>query len=339
MSGAPHFFILASGRSGSTLLAAMLNMHPRIFVPVELFGLYSDLPAALPWYGDLRREFNRRLLLRDLGRIGQLAEFGVALDEAAFLRGLDAHGCGLAGVVRAFYEALLAGSGKAVLGDKTPNHSPHLRQIERLFPAARIVHLVRDGRDCAASSIRSRRGIHQRNVYELGRLWPRNNAAIADFGARSPERYHRIRYEDLIADVPRHLAALCEFLGESYHPEMVEFGAGSFARENAARLGHHGNLTRDVLRDNRGRWRTELTGAEAAVYESLAGEGLERFGYPLARAPLGARVRLLRFGCWGTTQVRRLRRALGAARVGAVQRAALTAKRLRHAAARGRGAP
>lgn len=34
-------FIISSGRSGSTLLASMLNMHPVFHVPVELIGLYS----------------------------------------------------------------------------------------------------------------------------------------------------------------------------------------------------------------------------------------------------------------------------------------------------------
>lgn len=330
-SAAPAFFILSSGRSGSTLLAAMLNMHPRIHVPVELFGLYSQLPRLLPWYGNLRQDFNRRLLAKDLARTGQLAEFGIPFDCDHFAERLHSAGAGLAPVIRCFYETLLAASGKVILGDKTPNHSPYLPVIERTFPAARIIHLVRDGRDCAASSRRSRQGLNQRNVYELGRLWPRNNAAIAEFGVRHPARYHRLRYEDLIADPASRLARVCDFLGEAFHPGMLDHASGEFARQNATRLGHHANLTRTVLQGNEAKWKTALSAREVAVYESLAGDALRRFGYP----PSG-RVRVpgsgaLRLGCQAVTEYRRVFRALRSARVESRQRMALVAKRMLHA--------
>jgi hypothetical protein len=330
-STAPAFFILSSGRSGSTLLASMLNMHPAIHVPVELFGLYSSVPRLLAWYGDLRREFNRGLLAADLARVGQLAELGAGLDRDEFSRRLAAAGTGLEAVIGSLYASLLAASGKRILGDKTPNHSPHLPLIERLFPQAQILHLVRDGRDCAASSARSREGINRRNVAELGRLWPRNNLAIARFGERAPARYHRVRYEDLIADPARELAAICAFVGESFEPRMLDFAGGEFARTNAARLGHHANLTRELISTNTENSRSGLSPAELGIYESRAAAGLRHFGYTPASLSSVPVAELLALRLDAETAWRRARRATHTARVEGLQRLALLAKRVRHA--------
>ncbi len=324
----PAFFILSSGRSGSTLLASMLNMHPLVHVPVELFGLYTSLPMALPWYGDLRCDYNRRLLARDLAYIGQLAEFDVRFDVDDFVRRLERSGTGLAAVVTSFYETLREASGKPVLGDKTPNHAPQLPLIERLFPMMCVVHLVRDGRDCAASSLRARRGINRRNVYELARLWPRNNTAIADFGDRHPGRYHRLRYEDLIADPALCLQRLCGFLGLPFEPVMLDFSSGDFARRHVRLFDQHANLARGILADNSEKWRLTLGEREVRLYESMAGDALRRFGYPLSGP--GRKEPLLRLACQLTTGYRRLCRGLRAARVEATRLLALAGKRLLH---------
>lgn len=324
----PAFFILSSGRSGSTLLASMLNMHPQVHVPVELFGLYSALPRALAWYGDLRRDYNRRLLARDLSYLGQLAEFGVRFDVEGFIGRLERSGTGLAAVVSCFYETLRVDAGKPLLGDKTPNHTPQLPLIEQLFPAMRVVHLVRDGRDCAASSQRARRGINQRNVYELARLWPRNNTAIAAFGARHPGRYHRLHYEELIGDPAGSLARLCGFLDLSFDPAMLEFPSGEFARRNATLLDQHANLARGVLVDNRGKWRSTLGEREVRLYEFMAGDALRRFGYSLSTPAHDEPA--LRLVGQAATGYRRLRRGLRAARIESTRWLAIVAKRFAH---------
>jgi hypothetical protein len=306
----------------------MLNMHPAVHVPVELFGLYTDVPRALPWYGDLRHAFNRLLLARDLAYVGQLRQFGVHFDVEGFAARLAATGHDLAAVIGCFYETLQASAEKAVLGDKTPNNAPQLALIDRLFPSALVVHLVRDGRDCAASSVRTREGINQRNVQELAQLWPRNNLALARFGEHHPHRYHRLRYEDLIADPQARLRSLCAFLELPFDERMLDFSTGEFARDNAQRLAHHTNLSQGILEGNRGKWRTELSEREIALYEAMAGAALQRFGYPLTDA--GAYSRPFRWRCQAGTAYRRLRRAARTLRIEARRFVAITVRRGLH---------
>ena len=53
--------------------------------------------------------------------------------------------------IGAVYESYAAAHGKPRWGDKTPMYMRHLTLLERLFPEARYVHLIRDGCDAALS--------------------------------------------------------------------------------------------------------------------------------------------------------------------------------------------
>lgn len=276
------FFIISSGRSGSTLLASMLNMHPAFHIPVELIGLYSVMPKRMRFYGDLEDPFNRLLIARDLATLGQLQAFSVAFDPQSFAARLGEGKKDFRAVVQAFYDELLAKSGKKILGDKTPNHIPFIDQIDRTFPSCKVVHLVRDGRDVAISSMRSRKGIYFRNIYELGINWADRNLNIAEFGLRNPERYHRFRYEDLVRDPEKVLGHLCEYLGVSFDNRMLEHQKSDFARENAAQLSHHSNLTRGLMSNNVEKWRNQMGNCHLQVYEKFSSDALRFFKYPTA---------------------------------------------------------
>lgn len=306
----PPFFIICSGRSGSTLLSGMLNMHPEIHVPVELGGLYSTLPKRLPHYGDLTDAFNRRLLANDLARTGHLGELRQPFPIERFTDDLAHRGTDLKAIVESFYEALRTEAGKRFIGDKTPDHMPDFDRIIELFPAARIVHLVRDGRDCALSSMAWRSGLNFRNVQELATGWARHNRAVAVYGEVHPDQYHRLYYEDIVDNTEATLRHLCAFLGIEYEPAMLDHNTGEFARENAAQLSHHANLTRAVMRGNHGKWMIEMPRAHVNIYESIAGDTLRALGYSTQGEPLSAPEGMLLTGWRTTTRVRSVLRKL-----------------------------
>src|SRR5205807_5792933 len=54
-------------------------------------------------------------------------------------------------LVDAVFAAFAQSQGKPRWGDKTPNNVLHLPLLSRLFPDAQFVHIVRDGREVAAS--------------------------------------------------------------------------------------------------------------------------------------------------------------------------------------------
>lgn len=273
------FFIICSGRSGSTLLAGMLNMHPSLHVPVELGGLYSSLPHRLPHFGDLHHPFNRELLANELAHTGHLAQFEASFDCKKFEHCLRHSGNDLQSVLLSFYDTLLDHSGKDRIGDKTPDHMPYFQDITRIFPHARIIHLVRDGRDCALSSMAWRSGINYRNTWELAQSWARDNPGVASWGRSNPERYLLIRYEDLIDDTEHTLRQVTTHLGEPYTPDMLDFCRSEFAQANASRLNHHTNLAREIIPGNHDKWRRSMPERQLRLYESIAAPALREFGY------------------------------------------------------------
>lgn len=296
----------------------MLNMHPAIHVPVELGGLYSSLPQRLRHFGDLNDPFHRRLLANELAHTGHLGQFDEDFDRGRFEQYLIEHDHGLRSVVENFYRVLLDGTGKSRIGDKTPDHMPYFDSIVSLFPDARIVHLVRDGRDCALSSMAWRSGVNFRNTWELAQGWGRHNAYVSAWGRQHSDRYLLVRYEDLVDNTEDTLRQLSIHLGEVYDPTMLEYHRGDFVRENASRLGHHANLTRDIMRGNHGKWVRSMPDIQLKVYEGLAGDELRAFGYSVKFGSMGWRERLVcegwRFATWCRRIVRKGRQHRNGAR-------------------------
>lgn len=306
----------------------MLNMHPAIHVPVELGGLYSSLPRRLRYFGDLNDPFHRTLLANEMAHTGHLAQFEGRFDRDTFEYYLTQSDYSARSVIESFYSTLLDDVNKSRIGDKTPDHMPYFSEIVRLFPDAQIVHLVRDGRDCALSSMSWRRGINFRNIWELGRSWSRDNIAVANWGERNPESYLLVRYEDLVDHTEYTLQKIVAHLGEEYSVDMLEFHRGDFVQQNASRLEHHSNLTRDIMRGNHGKWAHSMPVDHLKIYEHLACDALKDFGYPIQYGtPLTLREQLLTVRGNVATQSRRLARKLRTARNQARFRVALSIKR------------
>ena len=120
--------------------------------------------------------------------------------------------------------------GKARWGDKTPMYMRHLGLIERLFPDAQYVHLIRDGRDAALSFLEmpdgtfTRTWAHPRKTSEFACLWRREVRGARALGRRvGARRYYEVRYEDLVATPSPVVESICDFANLTFEPAMVEY--------------------------------------------------------------------------------------------------------------------
>jgi hypothetical protein len=188
------------------------------------------------------------------------------------------------------FETYAAEHGKPRWGDKTPLYMQHLPLLEGLFPTARFVHLIRDGRDAALSFLSVRRGImtegwgHPRDARGFARQWATEIRSARELGARvGPERYLELRYEALVADPAAELRRVCDFAGLVYDAAML----GYVGHTDSARKEHQQRLNeppRVGVRD----WRTEMSANDRAAFEAAAGDLLAELGYA---AETGARDR------------------------------------------------
>lgn len=274
--GAPPIFVIGAPRSGTTLLRVMLSSHSEIYIPPE-----SDFIPRL-FLGRAQVPMTRRKALEDirvvLGNRRFFREWkGEPLDPEAFVEGLA--DTSAAAFLDALYRAYAAQYGATRWGDKSPIYTNYVGLLTEIFPQAQIVHLIRDGRDAALSSLSAYRDRFYVDVYFAARSWRRRVRASQLAGAAlGPARYMEIRYEELTADPEPVLRSVCRFLGESYEPAMRE--PHRLGRELLRPEGRHAPV-RDPVHPNSDRWRREMAPADQRLFQEVAGDLLRDLGYEI----------------------------------------------------------
>jgi hypothetical protein len=271
---APPLLVLGVRRSGTTLLRVMLDRNPELAVPDESYFI----PQLAGRHG---RTIDVAAFVDDLRRLPTLREWEVPVEEVqARLRPRMP----LGEAVAAVYEAYAAAGGKGRWGDKTPMYMQHLRLLERLFPDAQYIHLIRDGRDAALSFLAMPDGIvtrtwaHPADAGDFACQWRTEVEAARRLGRRvGPGRYFEVRYERLVAAPEDELRRICEFAGLPFDAAMLDYPS----RVDVSSKPHQQSLTRPPtpgLRD----WRSQMPAADVAAFEAVAGDLLRGLGYEAA---------------------------------------------------------
>jgi hypothetical protein len=269
------FFIFGCPRSGTSLLSAMLGMHPRLAIPGESH-LYDNIYPIVERHGDLDHARRARVLAEIL-RSEFLKKWSPAPSMSETLDAVtrpDFHG-----LVDALLRSWASQQGKSRWGEKTPQHTLYWHIILAGFPDAQVIHMVRDGRDVVLSYRSVFFG--PKHIYPLALRWNQYLATAEEARAflREPA-FLQVRYEDLVAAPEEELRRICAFLGEEFSPAMLAYHrerrSSRIEKRNAQNLGQ------PVMSDNTGKWRTQLTGRELRIVEAVAGDSLERYGYERA---------------------------------------------------------
>lgn len=270
------FFILGCGRSGTSLLSRMLNQHPRIAVPYEshLFNTFYDW---LHLYGDLQEEKNLERLVADILSTDVMRDWDPCLSQKEVRGQIQQKDFG--GVVEALLSTYALKTGKARWGEKTPQHVYCWDAISQLFPQSRVIHIVRDGRDVALSLLRARFG--PKSIYGCATYWNRYLNEIEKLKETiSPDSIHQVKYETLLEHPESELRAICSFLGEHFAPEMLEFHKNKSIYKTD--IENQQNLMNPLLKDNKQKWRREMSHQQLTIFESVSGKYLVNYGYDLS---------------------------------------------------------
>ena len=270
------FFIVGSGRCGSTLLRAMLEAHPDVHVPpesrlgpvVQEYRRYS----RLPWNVLLR------ILLAPLEyeRAWELWEMamGPLFHE---LEGLAPARRNLATVLDTLYRAHATAHKPTAIrwGDKSPPNTPHLGALSAVFPDLQVVHVLRDGRDV----VRSFMDVSNAGLPYFAHAWLGGVRTAQAFGARHQAQYLEIRYEDLVRDTDATIQRVTSFLGLTFDDRILRYYQEDLRLGDVA--GHprlHG-VWQPVYQSSVGRWRTTFDARELAELDRLLGPTLTALGY------------------------------------------------------------
>ena len=272
-------YIVGTERSGSNLLRVILNAHSRIDIPhpPHILKYFSSLEIR---YGDLSVDENLARLVADVDRLLQthIYPWELDIDQARVVR--EARPRSLFGVFAAIQDQHLEWSGKARWGNKSTFMIHHADAILKRDPSARLVWLVRDVRDVAVSSRKSVFSPFHPSC--TARLWAEQQSEGLALEERlEKHQLIRLHYEQLVTDPETELRRLCEFIGESFEPQMLDHASTSAARKGARLSESWQNTGRPILSGNTGKWRSQLTPVELESVEAEAGSVMARLGYEL----------------------------------------------------------
>ena len=296
----PFVFIVGKGRSGTTLVRAMLTSHPRLAIPPETHFI---VPLA-----DDRRvvggsgEVDVDALLKRLNSSPGFRR--MEIDTGEIRQSLVSAGSqDYSQAIRTIFSFYARKAFKERYGDKSPGQVLHIERLAAMFPESVFIHVVRDGRNVLLSNLETSFG--PTDVVQGAVVWKRlvrdGRRAGRAIGA---SRYCEVRYEDLVSNPEEEIRRLSAFCRLEYDPSMMRYF------EKAGDLGvnesNHGNLSKPPtagLRD----WRRQMTSRQVAIFESLAGDALADLGYPLAGGRLSIRDRARLSAMWLSFQGRRMK--------------------------------
>ncbi len=307
------FFIAGEMRSGTSWLRHTLSHHPNIFCGQEgsFFGRGYDY-EEIPVYRGPVSSLTRALTVSEEFKVWHglpwnLWSEGYEEDLRALSR-LS---------VDYFLSKEVARTGRRIVGDKSPQHTECLDEIHEIYPDARIIHIVRDGRDVAVSAMhhwwreaKDRGGVFEltpeelelRDAYledrggfladgrsifteerlaQLASRWSyRVGKGRRDGSTLYGKRYLEVRYEDLLQNTPALLERMFGFLGARREKRDIEYciRASSFERVSNRRRGEEDSGS-FFRKGVAGDWRGIFTERDRKIYEDLAGERLAEFGY------------------------------------------------------------
>lgn len=304
----PFVFVVGCPRSGTTLLQRMLDNHPELavahdshFIPLAIKNESVDVdppltPELVTWVTTYRR-FHRLKLSE--GEVAEAASRSATYSE----------------FVGALYAAYARAHGKRLAGEKTPDYVRHVPRLHALFPSARFIHIIRDGRDVALS-VRdwahdgkgpSRRDLWDEEPVAVCALWWRQFVSTGrrDGAPLGRSGYREVLYERLVEAPAATLTELAEFLGLPDSPAMAAYHVG----KTHQRSGHSSKSAwlppTSGLRD----WRSSMPPRDRVLFELLAGEQLSALGYELSGDPVTEELAQVADRCrmWWETRARRHR--------------------------------
>lgn len=227
----PPLFIIGNPRSGTTLFRLMLTNHKNIVIPPECgFAVwFYDKYSRYDVFSELIIE----RFVEDLASAKKIETWNLDFSELLdFI--LAARPISYPDVVGIVYEFYGNSLGRTFLrwGDKNNYYLNHVDKLNEMYPSAKFIHIIRDGRDVACSyqalqmsTIVSKYAPRlPHNIRDIAQEWSQNIHRIRKaFGKLHWNNVYELRYEDLVSQPKKELRKVCLFLEEPYDNNMELF--------------------------------------------------------------------------------------------------------------------
>ncbi len=292
------FFIFGHARSGTTMLARLVRLHPQVHCNYQAHfftrpPLLESLTAADEVRAWLQRGSNRWNHGGDLSPL-------VLRAAADFIMEREARPLG-----------------KRIVGDKSPNSlndGQAVQLMHKVYPDGALIYIARDGRDTVLSHrfqafiefperlspadqriradfaadpepyLHGRKSVFTaEGLRRAAEGWVRNMTETHRLGqALYGERYLSLRYEDLLLDVWGQMQAVWAFLGADPPDEQARQALQAEANQNPDADWQKEkalDIAGALNKGKHGSWRQMFTPRDRDLFEQTAGETLAAWGY------------------------------------------------------------
>jgi hypothetical protein len=292
------FFILGHARSGTTLLMRLTRLHPEV---------HCNYQAHF---------FTRKPLLKSLVDSAEIEEW-LTRKSNRWNHGRDLSPLILRAAADFIMERDAAREGKRIAGDKSPSsviHGQVVRDMHLVYPDAKVVNIVRDGRDVLISerfrnfveeskflTAEDRRIIAdlqtdpapfsdgRRSIFteafirNIAQRWADDLSEVdAEAQRLYGEKYHSLRYEDLLATPFLEMTKVWKFLGVKNISKTLERAIKSEMSSNPDeewQAQRNEGIASFLPKGQAGNWQRLFTARDKAVFKEVAGEVLVRWEY------------------------------------------------------------
>lgn len=252
----PPIFVVGCPRSGTTMMSELLRDSPwgapfeTHFIIKHMKALNGDLDLTQP------EKFHR--VVKAILRERPIMQLNLALDIEEFYESLEQYD--YAHVVDQLIARHRKQQGYKSWGDKTPLYVQHCDELNNLFPDAKIIVMIRDGRDVALSLLKKDWG--PSNIFSCAELWKDCYEDIENMQRLESKGLLRIvRYEEMLRNPEVVIPEVYKFLGQTLNDEFFKKS-----------LAH-------VRRDNYNKWQSSMSVRQLAIFEGVAANTLEKLGY------------------------------------------------------------
>ena len=258
-------FLVGMNGSGTSMLADCLGQHPELFASYKETRVIPYFIQNIDKFGDLNIDSNFLKLWEEVLDIDAFQPMNdwvsLSLPEnwKQFPRDLQS-------VIDAAFRSISLARGKQRWAEKTPQHVQHITSLSEVFPGAKFIHIIRDGRDCAASFHRRWRRTPAHTVYR----WKHVLREGCSQGAKLDEKYFQLKYEDLTAEPDLWMKKICEFAEMPFDDSVL--------RSNQP-YSSNSSSTTGVIYSNSGNWKKYFNQRQLKYLERIAGKSLQKYGY------------------------------------------------------------
>lgn len=282
-------FLLGNPRSGTSLLRIMLNAHPDIISPPESGFAHWWFTKYKDWCDE---DFNNNRVesfVNDLLSSKKIETWSLK-KEYLIKHIYEKKPIDYSSLVELVYNSYTLNNNtvKAIV-DKNNYYVNHLAELKQIWPDAKYIHLIRDGRDVACSYLEINK-LDTKSKYKpilptdlntIAREWIKNNHNIGQLKKLGKNRYFLIRYEDLILNTDEVLKNLCEFLNVKYNDEMLQY----FTKKNEKNIEPLETIDWKLKtkqkpdKTNIGKYINYLDSNEIEKFNKIAFSMLEKYSY------------------------------------------------------------